>query len=288
MDGTVTCQIFPCHSLPLAAARAILAIMNFSYSRLAAFERCPFAYKKQWLEGVRVPPTPAMVLGTVLHGALEEFYQSDLFTALHLKKPSLSRLLACGERAWRHESFPSREDADHCRGEIQKLLAQYHAAFVAGREFRPAWRLEQFIAVPCGSHTLRGYIDRIDKHNGQYTVVDYKSDSVLRTQAEVDDDKQLAAYFLGCVRGLNIVPAAMQLVFLRFGVTVTCTRYTRAGADGIADALSRAVDAMASATEFPPCRNRYCGSCVFASECGIDLSDLYRQPQGDAGAFSSP
>ena len=133
--------------------------------------------------------------------------------------------------------------------------------------------------MPCGAHTLRGYIDRIDKKDGACTVVDYKSDSVLRTRAEVDDDQQLAAYFLGCVRGLNIVPAAMALVFLRFGATVTCVRHTRDRVGVIEAELAAAVDAMAGATDFPPRRNRFCGSCVFASECGIDLSELYRPGQ---------
>ncbi len=249
--------------------------MDFSYSKLALYRRCPFAYKHRYIDGHYTPPTPAMILGSVLHKALEDFYRHDLLTTFHLRKPSPARMNDCFDRAWRSFTFPTTEDADQARSAGFEILKNFHATFVDGGKFRPAWRVEQYFEIFCGAHRVRGYIDRIDKHpDGSIEVVDYKSDKTLRTQEEIDKDLQLAVYFLGCARGLNVFPQRLSLLFLRHAQVLSTTRYTQESVAAIEAELGALVEEVATATEFPAKKNCYCASCPCNLECGIPLHDL--------------
>jgi putative RecB family exonuclease len=63
-----------------------------SASRLAAWLKCPLAFKLHYIDGIRTPTTPALFVGKVVHAALERFYRHRQL-GLRLEPSDLARRL---------------------------------------------------------------------------------------------------------------------------------------------------------------------------------------------------
>jgi len=46
-----------------------------SASRLNLWLKCPLAFKLQYIDGIRMPTTPSLFIGKVVHASLERFYR---------------------------------------------------------------------------------------------------------------------------------------------------------------------------------------------------------------------
>jgi DNA helicase-2/ATP-dependent DNA helicase PcrA len=85
-----------------------------------------------------------------------------------------------------------------------------------GLEPLPAY-LEHPFEVSVDGWTLRGIIDRIDRTEGGWKIVDYKSGRPIGKKTR---DLQLALYALGATSSLQMDPVALEVVYLASGESV--------------------------------------------------------------------
>jgi putative RecB family exonuclease len=117
---------------------------------------------------------------------------------------------------------------------------------------------------------LHGYVDRLDVNAaGQVRIVDYKTGATPRVEFEANALFQMRFYALVIWRTRGVVPAQLQLMYLRDREVL---RYAPDEADLLATerklaALWAAIERARSAGDWRPRRSRLCDFCCHRELC---------------------
>lgn len=183
-----------------------MARSTFSHSRLSAFETCPRKYFFRYIEGLESKDeTIEAFVGKQVHGVLEW-----LHTEVQAKRvPALDAVLARFRADWDRGHAEAKangivirivregDTADSYRALGERCLSGYHARYapfdaveVVGVEMRLDAPLDE-----AGTHWMTGIADRVSRvRDGVYEIRDYKTGRWVPSQAELDQDRQLALY----------------------------------------------------------------------------------------------
>jgi putative RecB family exonuclease len=203
-----------------------------SHSSLGSFEKCPRQY---WYQYIGKPPvekvdTIEAFLGSRVHETLETLYR------LHFRGRTLSvdETLEVFESVWAKEwsdniHIVSEElTAEDYKRAGREALATYYRRFAPFDQAKTL-RLEARVMLsldPDGRHKMQGYIDRVARRaDGTYEIHDYKTNQTLPTQAEADEDRQLALYQIG-LEGMWKDVEAVDLIwhYVRFDTDLVSHR----------------------------------------------------------------
>ena len=240
--------------------------MYLSYSKLSAFERCPYSYRKIYIERVKLPPKKQFSFGHSLHRTLEKFYSGQFLYSLGIKKPTKEYLLKLLNKNWIPAGYAAGESGIFFK-EAAEILGRYHEMFVSG-SFVPAWRVEAHFSFRLAGHVVSGYIDRIQKTEDGFEIIDYKTHREIPSSSDLRSDMQLQIYFLGARRFFGKRVTSASNIFLRFMKKISF-REEDFNEEKIKDRINRLAGGIRSAKRFPPKRNRYCGLCDFRYVCGM-------------------
>ena len=119
-----------------------------------------------------------------------------------------------------------------------------------------------------GAFRMTGYVDRIARRgDGTYEIHDYKTSATLPTQAEADEDRQLALYQVG-VQTLWPEAKVVRLVWhlVAFGVEMRSSRTPEALGKLKAE-LAALIDRIEAEREFAPHESPLCGWCAYQDLC---------------------
>ncbi len=180
----------------------------YSHSRLETFEQCPRKYKFRYIENIRTDREGIEAfVGKRVHEALEKLYKDLKLTKVN----TLAELLAFYETEWEknwHANIAITRtgfNPGHYFAMGKECLTLYYKRFHPfnqGKTLGLEERIE--IKLPDGekTYTIQGYIDRLSwvPDTETYEIHDYKTSSSLPTQADVDEDRQLALYHLGLLQ----------------------------------------------------------------------------------------
>ncbi|RJQ36189.1 PD-(D/E)XK nuclease family protein [Candidatus Parcubacteria bacterium] len=255
--------------------------MRTSYSALETYKLCPRKYQFQELERIKAPKPPAAIFGTLVHKTLQYLFSRDpLF-------PTLDETISYFRANWPpYEKFPL---ADSERALYQEAGEQMLRNFYAKN---PPWNFsvvdleshfEVLIEDPRrkDTHVLAGRIDRIDKTEDGFEVIDYKTNRKLPSQAAVDSNLQLAVYSLGLARRWpHVAPeqVTLSLYFLKHGEKLSTRRTAEANEgtrDQILGTIAEIQGGIASAKPFEPVPGAWCATCPYQKQCPA-WKHLYR------------
>ncbi|MBI3292539.1 MAG: PD-(D/E)XK nuclease family protein [Elusimicrobia bacterium] len=229
--------------------------VELSFSKLKAYQACPWLYKLMYVDGKRPAMTPHIALGLSIHRALEAYHR--------LEGRTIDDLLEAYDVHWVNEGFESPQQAMDFYDRGLRILQEY---YLGSRERQGdiVW-LEQRFEFPLGRHRVRGTIDRVDrKPDGTYEVIDYKTHLELWEQAKVDGDLQLTIYAMACRRALGIEPTHLTYYFLSHGERMTTHRTSQQEAAVIA--LIKDVGNRVTRQEFSP-NLKHCPRCDLRTVC---------------------
>jgi len=245
----------------------------FSHSRLSAFERCPrkFQYRYLW----KIPAEGESIEGFVgkrVHEVLERLHRA----AESYGVPSLPKVL------WRFQQmFAEAYDASRVRiaregtpldfyralGE-QCLANYYHEHYPFDRDETLA--LEERVSFELGNdrYVVQGFVDRIARtRDGAIEIQDYKTSARLPSQADVDEDRQLALYQIGVGERFGTDrPVRLVWRYLRQRRTLVSTR-TPEQLDELATQTRALIDRIRSETAFEPRPSALCRWCEYREGC---------------------
>lgn len=178
--------------------RALRPPLRLSYSLIQDYERCPrCAYVKHVLRFPE-PEGPRAALGIAVHGALERFYDAwRSAESIGSPRPGLADLLRFGEQALR-AGAGSRLDPEVRRQALAQLRMVHERLHDPRAEVLEVEKRVQFPYERGGqTHEFIAKIDRIDRLEGGFRIIDYKTGEAwasLRTPRP--DDLQLGIYAL--------------------------------------------------------------------------------------------
>ena len=243
---------------------------SLSPSRVEAFTSCPMAFRFASIEKLPEPPSIHATRGSLVHSALERFYArpAGRRTAAALDSavdeaieefralPDYTALGLDGDAAFAFERDCRELAANDLRMEDPTKV----------REIGVELRLE----APVGALTLRGVIDRLElDDDGELLVTDYKTGRAPSPNYELKSLAGVHFYSFLCEAVLGRRPAAIRLMYLRTGETITA----RPSAQSVrfittrTDAVWRAVERACVTGDFKPRPGGLCGSCAFQPWC---------------------
>ncbi|RCK78345.1 MAG: hypothetical protein OZSIB_1587 [Candidatus Ozemobacter sibiricus] len=242
--------------------------IRLSYSKMSLYLNCPRAYKKLYIDRIPPKPQPFFSFGTTIHETFERIYDP----ANPRPKPTLDEILQIYEevRLTHREGMSSEEVEERYRQDGIRQLTMYYNRFIKDQPFALAHSIEDYFELPCGKYAvMTGFIDRIDKlPDGTYEILDYKTEPTMRTQEEVDHDKQLSIYYWACEDALGLKISKLSLFMLDHDVKITTTR-TRDDIPKVVEKVDETAYAMINEKEFAPKKNKYCKSCDHLHDCPL-------------------
>jgi putative RecB family exonuclease len=244
----------------------------YSHSRLSAFERCPrkFQYRYLW----KLPAESESIEGFVgkrVHEVLERLHRAAETHGV----PSLPKVL------WRFQQmFAEAYDASRVRivregtpidfyralGE-QCLANYYHEHYPFDRDETLA--LEERVSFQLGSgYAVQGFVDRIARtRDGSIEIQDYKTSARVPSQADVDEDRQLALYQIGVGERFGAQrPVRLVWRYLRQRRTFVSTRTPEQLAELAVRTRAR-IDEIRSETRFEARPSALCRWCEYREGC---------------------
>ena len=229
-------------------------VYELNYSKIKTYLECPVLYKLKYIEGKREGLVPASSLGVSIHRALEEY---------HRNSNDPSELMSYYDDCWLGAGYASAGEQMEWYLKGKKMLETYAQAEYERKTTVDSTERE-FIFQE-GQWTLRGKIDRIDKHpDGSWEVIDYKTGTDVDLSLPVTDSLQLGIYAVGARRAWNMQKGIATFYF----VAVNQKMSAPFEAFDEAKILDTFIDIgkKIEVNDFEP-NLQHCASCPFQTRC---------------------
>jgi putative RecB family exonuclease len=276
----------------------------YSHSRLSAFETCPrkFQYRYLW----KVPPESESIEGFVgkrVHEVLERLHRVAGSTGV----PSLPRVLfrfqqlfADAYDATRVRIAREGTPLDFYRAIGEQCLANYyndHYPFDRDETLALEERVS-FALGNAGTYALQGFVDRIARaRDGAIEIQDYKTSARVPTQAQIDEDRQLALYQIGVSTRFGARrPVRLVWHYLRQRKTLVSTRSPEQ-LQALARDTRALIDRIRNETAFEPKPSALCRWCEYREGCPASperradrpaYASFAQRPEGERSAAGVP
>jgi len=198
--------------------------MNTSYSALDTFLTCPLKYKYSQIDRIKAPKSKEQFFGTLIHSTLKVVHTPGILS------PTLEQALDFFSKNWNAEVFADEIEERAAFSQGVAMIQDYY------KKNDPAKvniiDLESRFQVEMGKdekHIVTGIIDRIDKTEDGYEIIDYKTTRKLPSQEKVDNDLQLSIYLAAFLKRYpkeieNLDKIKVSLYYLKHGVKLSSQR----------------------------------------------------------------
>jgi len=224
------------HILPAKTPSRFLP-EHFSYSQLAAFEKCPLQYKFGFILKVPTRGKAVFSFGKTMHNTFEAFLkwanepasveakQENLFGEKITKKAkkkddAFEKLTELYEQNWIDEWYDSKKEKDEYYKNGKRIIKEFYEEFeknppkILKVDGQPA--LEMPFNLKIGGYTLYGVIDRIDEMDGGVVIIDYKTGQP-KDKLDLDAKEQLLIYQIAAQEVLHLKPRKLAYYYLENG-----------------------------------------------------------------------
>jgi putative RecB family exonuclease len=251
--------------------------MLYSYSRIKRFEKCPLAYRFEYVDKVEIEEfdTIEAFMGSLVHESLDVFYAE----AVSGKIMPHDSLLSVYADLWKEKMHPGVviNSKDLTESDYQsaggKCLTNYYNHYtpfdhseVLGTEIKVLVDL-----LDDGKYKFIGYIDRLDRaHHGGYEIHDYKTGGSVPSKKQTAGDTQLALYELG-IRQMRKDVREVEHVwhYLRHDREIR-SKKSLSDFEELKTGLVSAIKEIEKATKedfFPEKRTHLCKWCAYQGIC---------------------
>lgn len=209
--------------------------MRISYSAFDTYQNCSLKYKFQNIDRITTPKSKEAVFGTTIHDTMKFIHTPSILP------PSLDQAMEHFSNAWNPAVFesPDEERAAFSQGIriIQDYYQKNNPANFNIVDLESRFQIEIPVKFDAASnhgvnmqtHIISGIIDRIDKTEDGYEIIDYKTTKKMPSQDKVDNDLQLSVYLQAFLSRYpkeieNIDKLKVSLYYLKHGVKLSATR----------------------------------------------------------------
>ena len=199
--------------------------MRISYSAFDTYQSCPLKYKFQEIDKIKTPKSKEAVFGTTVHETMKFIHTPGILS------PTLDQAMEHFSNTWNPAVFDSPDEERAAFSQGIRIIQDYY------KKNNPAnfniVDLETRFQIEIGDgddkHIISGIIDRIDKTEDGYEIIDYKTTKKMPSQEKVDNDLQLSVYLKAFLSRYpkeieNIDKLKVSLYYLKHGVKLSATR----------------------------------------------------------------
>jgi len=246
----------------------------YSHSRISTFENCPLKYKFHYLDKIEceVCENIEAFMGKMVHETLEKLYTDLKFQ----KMPKLNEVKDDLKGLWEKNYNDSIKivkkgyESENYLKMALKFVEDYYESnkpfndgVTIGTEMRIVINLDDE-----GKYKLQGYIDRLTcVNNEEYHIVDYKTNSHLKLQEQLDDDRQLALYQIAVQNQFkDAKKVLLKWHFLAFNKALTSTR-SKEDLEKLKINTINLIKKIESAKKYEAKKSSLCDWCEFRGIC---------------------
>lgn len=255
---------------------------RYSPSKLDCYKTCPRQYRYRYVDKLRVDRRSAeSALGTAVHAAFEAVYEGRLHGRLLAEDEALAEFYKAWDEELRHPLLFSDkrygpEDWKRIGEECVRGYYQAHYPFdedktvaVERKVGFPLKLVDREAGVELEVR-IEGYVDRLAlAKDGAFEIHDYKTSRHLPTQAEKDEDWQLAIYEIAVrANWPDASNVRLKWHYVRHGKTITSTR-TPDQLERLKSDIARLIDAIKRDHAFEPVKSPLCGWCDYQDICPL-------------------
>jgi len=182
--------------------------LNLSASSIETYEQCPLKYRLSNIDKIpQVGSKPQLTFGNIIHRGLEQFHHPE-------SEQSKDRLLGLLKSNWESLGFDYETQEEDFKRQGEEILSNYfdylqnNPVNIIERELPFSFEIDNIV--------INGKIDRIDKGEAGYRVIDYKT-SKKATKAEKSVQLAIYSLYLQQEKTENFggIPESTILYFLR-------------------------------------------------------------------------
>ena len=243
--------------------------MRISYSTLDTYQNCPLKYKFREIDKIKEPKSKEAVFGTLIHSVMKYIHTPSPLS------PTVEQALDYFAKGWNSEIYENEmeERAAFTQGVaiIQNYLAHTKPADYTIVDLESRFAIE-IGSVETGIHTVSGVIDRIDKTEDGYEIIDYKTTRKMPSQDKVDNDIQLSIYLKAFLDRYpkeidRLDKVTVSLYYLKHGVKLSSKRTP----EQLAILEKTFLDVIQSIEEekFDPILSPLCDWCGYQKICPV-------------------
>ncbi|MCA9365083.1 MAG: PD-(D/E)XK nuclease family protein [Candidatus Moranbacteria bacterium] len=245
--------------------------MRLSYSSMDTYMTCPLKYKYKEIDKISEPKSKDQVFGSLIHATLKYVHIPAILP------PTLEQALDYFSRGWNSDVFESEAEERALFSQGVEILRDYYRMNDISKSKIVALETPFRVDVPDTddpniSHTISGIIDRIDRTDDGYEIIDYKTSKKMPAQKDVDENLQLSIYLLAFLDRYpkeieRLDSVHVSLYFLKHGVKLSSTR-TRSELE---DVRNRFLDLVFQIQEsnFSARLNPLCDWCGYQKICPL-------------------
>lgn len=240
--------------------------MKTSYSALDTFLTCPLKYKYSQIDRIKTPKSKEQVFGTLIHSTMKLIHTPGIIS------PTLEQALDFFSKSWNAEVFTDEIEERSAFSQGVSMIQNYYNKNDISKI--NIVDLESYfqIGVKDGEedHIVSGIIDRIDKTEDGYEIIDYKTARKLPSQEKVDNDLQLSIYLSSFLRRYpkeaeHLDKIKVSLYYLKHGVKLSSERsleQVKKSEELIVDLISQIKQ-----SKFEPKISGLCDWCGYQKNC---------------------
>jgi DNA helicase-2/ATP-dependent DNA helicase PcrA len=232
--------------------------VNFSYTQLEIFLRCPLRYKYEYILKLPGPPSPAGSFGDSIHKTLQSYYQEFLKD----RKIGQERLLEIYKKIWKPVGYGSAAEENRFRAEGKKMLKNFFQKY--HHKNLDILALEKPFKIKISPYiNIVGKIDRVDRlPNHSIEIIDYKTGKKPE-EKKLAKNLQLPIYTLAATdRGTynkKLSQVILSLYYLQ-GPEKISFKITDEQIKKTKERITEIVTAIRNSDFIPP-RNHHCILC---------------------------
>ncbi len=257
--------------------------MNTSFSALDTFRTCPLKYKYQQIDKIKTPKSPEAIFGSLMHDTMKFIHTGQFIM------PTQKEALHHFSTNWEPDVFEDevKERAAFAQGVniVQKYYKKNDPNKFQIVDLESRFTIEIENKNKKETHLVSGFIDRIDKIEDGFEIIDYKTSRKLPPQKMIDSNLQLLIYLLAFLKRYpneekNLGKVKLSLYFLQHGTKLSAQKNPDQLQAGIKEVLD-IIDQIEN-LDYPPMVTPLCDWCGYQKMCPMWKHKFKDERKSDA------
>ncbi len=171
---------------------------DYSNSKIETFKQCKWKYRLKYIDKIKpeIKTSIEAFMGQIVHEALFKLYDDLKKGFFNTRQKLIEFYDKKWDEEWEDNILIVKNNKEFYKNKGKDFVISYYERFKPFNQVKIiGLETEEFLDLSNGNkYHIR--IDKLAKDDSTYFICDYKTNNRLKSQDEIDNDRQLAMYSL--------------------------------------------------------------------------------------------